>query len=99
MRGIHDSLPVIARSSRDEAIHSFVERWIASRSLSSGGHSADPLARNDVGTDCQITICAPPPSSGRTTPKQNQGGSPKLHGRNHDSIRKRAVRHRIVPVV
>jgi hypothetical protein len=24
------------------------ERWIASRSLSSGAHSRDPLARNDV---------------------------------------------------
>jgi len=25
--------------------------WIASRSLSSGAHSRDPLARNDVGAD------------------------------------------------
>src|SRR6266478_1982868 len=34
---------------RDEAIHSFfVAPWIASRSLSSGAHSRDPLARNDV---------------------------------------------------
>src|SRR5712672_822573 len=33
---------------RDEAIHSsFVAPWIASRSLSSGAHSRDPLARND----------------------------------------------------
>jgi hypothetical protein len=35
----------------DEAIHasSYVAgRWIASRSLSSGAHSRDPLARNDV---------------------------------------------------
>jgi hypothetical protein len=34
----------------DEAIHSFflcAARWIASRSLSSGAHSRDPLARND----------------------------------------------------
>ena len=32
----------------DEAIHSyFAERWIASRSLSSGARSRDPLARND----------------------------------------------------
>src|SRR5712671_3246251 len=43
----------------DEAIHSFLwhgllrcarndgEAWIASRSLSSGAHSRDPLARND----------------------------------------------------
>src|SRR6266436_2359836 len=37
---------VIARS--DEAIHTcFAERWIASRSLSSGARSRDPLARND----------------------------------------------------
>jgi hypothetical protein len=41
-------LVVIARSASDEAIHSFfVARWIASRSLSSGAHSRDPLARND----------------------------------------------------
>ena len=37
---------VIARSESDEAIH-FVTPWIASRSLSSGAHSRDPLARND----------------------------------------------------
>src|SRR5256885_9785881 len=34
----------------DEAIHSsFAAPWIASRSLSSGAHSRDPLARNDEG--------------------------------------------------
>jgi hypothetical protein len=39
---------VIARSSCDEAIQSVLAAfWIASRSLSSGGRSADPLARND----------------------------------------------------
>ncbi len=34
---------------RSEAIHSFLcaAKWIASRSLSSGAHSRDPLARND----------------------------------------------------
>jgi hypothetical protein len=33
---------------RDEAIDTFfAARWIASRSLSSGAHSRDPLARND----------------------------------------------------
>jgi hypothetical protein len=32
----------------DEAIHTFFcARWIASRTLSSGAHSRDPLARND----------------------------------------------------
>jgi hypothetical protein len=42
---------VIARSKSDEAIHSFTRReWIASRSLSSGAHSRDPLARNDGAT-------------------------------------------------
>ena len=42
-------LLVIARSSCDEAIHTFfVAAWIASRSLSSGAHSRDPLARKDV---------------------------------------------------
>src|SRR5882757_8012273 len=35
----------------DEAIHAlFAARWIASRSLSSGAHSRDPLARNDGST-------------------------------------------------
>jgi hypothetical protein len=37
----------------DEAIHSFfvLRKWIASRSLSSGARSRDPLARNDGGED------------------------------------------------
>src|SRR5467141_3239676 len=35
----------------DEAIHTFFcARWIASRSLSSGAHLRDPLARNDGST-------------------------------------------------
>jgi len=35
-------------SDNDEAIHSSAKKvWIASRSLSSGAHSRDPLARND----------------------------------------------------
>src|SRR5580700_5509699 len=47
-RGYRQLFPVIARSASDEAIHSyFVVRWIASRSLSSGAHSRDPLALND----------------------------------------------------
>jgi hypothetical protein len=34
----------------DEAIHiGYAALWIASRSLSSGAHSRDPLARNDGG--------------------------------------------------
>src|ERR1041384_140081 len=38
---------VIARSPCDEAISvRYAARWIASRSLSSGAHSRDPLARN-----------------------------------------------------
>src|SRR5258707_14429565 len=41
-------IAVIARSEADEAIHScLASRWIASRSLSSGAHSRDALARND----------------------------------------------------
>ena len=32
-----------------QSIFLFSVRWIASRSLSSGAHSRDPLARNDVG--------------------------------------------------
>ena len=38
---------VIARSVGDEAIHAYGQFWIASRSLSSGAHSRDPLARNN----------------------------------------------------
>jgi len=39
-----------ARSTCDEAIHNLAAPpvWIASRSLSSGAHSRNPLARNDV---------------------------------------------------
>jgi hypothetical protein len=41
-------IAVIARSEADETIHAcLASRWIASRSLSSGAHSRDPLARND----------------------------------------------------
>jgi hypothetical protein len=43
---------VIARSGSDEAIQlsaSARQSWIASRSLSSGARSRDPLARNDGG--------------------------------------------------
>ncbi len=45
-----DALPGIARSTCDEAIHNLAAPpvWIASRSLSSGAHSRNPLARNDV---------------------------------------------------
>ena len=50
-------LHVIARSVSDEAIHSFfVAGWIASRSLSSGAHSRDPLARNDGGKYRRSTL-------------------------------------------
>jgi hypothetical protein len=46
----HDQAnPVLARSACDEATQfSFSGFWIASLSLSSGGHSPDPLARNDA---------------------------------------------------
>ena len=41
-------LAVIARSEATKQSIFFVTRqWIASRSLSSGAHSRDPLARND----------------------------------------------------
>jgi hypothetical protein len=33
----------------DEAIHPYAAQWIASRSLSSGAHSCDPVARDDDG--------------------------------------------------
>jgi hypothetical protein len=35
---------------RSNPVFFFVWQWIASRSLSSGAHSRDPLARNDGGT-------------------------------------------------
>ena len=42
------TLPVIARSvATKQSILSGEARWIASRSLSSGAHSRDPVARND----------------------------------------------------
>ena len=41
-------LLVIARSeATKQSIYPRIERWIASRSLSSGAHSRDPLARKD----------------------------------------------------
>jgi hypothetical protein len=48
-------LAVIAWSESDEAFHlSFSRRksWVASRSLSSGAHSRDPLAGNDGINSC-----------------------------------------------
>jgi len=51
----HSEERLVRRSSTseggsDEAIQLsvLVQQWIASRSLSSGAHSRDPLARNDV---------------------------------------------------
>ena len=42
---------VIARSESDETIQlPYPARWIVSRSLSSGAHSRDPVARNGVYT-------------------------------------------------
>jgi hypothetical protein len=40
-------LAVIARSEASKRSRLFARLWIASRSLSSGAHSRDPLARND----------------------------------------------------
>jgi len=46
--GVHLLQFVIARSvATKQSMVQQVERWIASRSLSSGAHSRDPLARND----------------------------------------------------
>src|SRR5258708_26301634 len=51
----------------DEAIHSSSwGLWIASRSLSSGAHSRDPLARNDGGES--LTPRRRPERSARTAP-------------------------------
>jgi hypothetical protein len=38
---------VIASEAKQSIVTSHMERWIASRSLSSGAHSRDPVARND----------------------------------------------------
>jgi hypothetical protein len=39
--------PALRGAKRRSNPFSFAVRWIASRSLSSGAHSRDPLARND----------------------------------------------------
>jgi hypothetical protein len=65
-------LDVIASAAK-QSIAAAKERWIASRSLSSGAHSRDPLARND-GFGCLTiesivalatrTACSLPPCGG-----------------------------------
>src|SRR5947207_4185500 len=45
-RGLHIRRAVIAKR-RSNPFFLCAARWIASRSLSSGAHSRDPLARND----------------------------------------------------
>jgi len=40
--------PLVIASAAKQSIYPYVEVWIASRSLSSGAHSRDPLARNDA---------------------------------------------------
>jgi hypothetical protein len=39
---------IVIASEATQSILPFAARWIASRSLSSGAHSRDPLARNDA---------------------------------------------------
>ncbi len=79
---------VIARSACDEAIHlstSTAVKWIASRSLSSGAHSRDPVARNDVDRPEALA-----PSSGpvvRMEPLRNPG-----HRIIHPGLRHRTAR-------
>jgi hypothetical protein len=63
-------LTVIAVERSDEAIHSFfAATWIASRSLSSGAHSRDPLARND-GFGADVAILKLNPSGPRWSCRQ-----------------------------
>jgi hypothetical protein len=55
----------------DEAIHSSIllrQPWIASRSLSSGAHSRDPLARNDELKCCLKIVSALSPTQPGSTP-------------------------------
>src|ERR1019366_7093824 len=78
-------LNVIARGTCDEAIHSspaaFAAPWIASRSLSSGAHSRDPLARNDVvrlfENQTPVVIVR---ERGRSSIPETSGIEPKGHG-------------------
>src|SRR6267143_3907756 len=51
-------VPVIARSEATKQSILCAARWIASRSLSSGAHSRDPLARND-GEGAVLVLQAP----------------------------------------
>jgi hypothetical protein len=46
-REIANLYPVIGSAAKQSIATSCAEGWIASRSLSSGAHSRDPLARND----------------------------------------------------
>src|ERR1700736_2885632 len=46
-RGSVNSCPPSLRAKRSNPLFLCMARWIASRSLSSGAHSRDPLARND----------------------------------------------------
>jgi hypothetical protein len=45
-----EDFEVVIASQAKQSIAQQKERWIASRSLSSGAHSRDPLARNDSKT-------------------------------------------------
>ena len=62
---------VIARSiATKQSIFPRAEPWIASRSLSSGGHSPDPLARNDGACGLGHLYCFSMPlcANSRATP-------------------------------
>jgi hypothetical protein len=64
---ISDSHNTDRHCERSEAIHAATRKqeWIASRSLSSGAHSRDPLARNDVAP----VPHTPPPSRDALAPE------------------------------
>src|SRR5712692_4462899 len=76
-REVASGFVVIARSeATKQSILSFAALWIASRSLSSGVHSRDPLARNDGSTIGSLkiesavavatrSVCYLPPGGGR----------------------------------
>jgi hypothetical protein len=52
--GLRSVYPVIASAAK-QSISQTKKEWIASRSLSSGAHSRDPLARNDGGESTTLT--------------------------------------------
>ncbi|MDE5454792.1 hypothetical protein GWE18_18470 [Bradyrhizobium sp. CSA112] len=65
---VRHSLDAVIASEAKQSIAPHAETWIASRSLSSGAHSRDRLARNDVEVARQKTVI-PREGGGSSTPR------------------------------